>query len=124
MFSNTTGNRNVAAGAGALVLNTTGDHNTALGNGAGRNLTTGSDNVDIANAGRAGESRTIRIGDNDQTATFIAGISGNNVPGPDRTVVVNANGQLGTAPAPRRPRHRSRRPSSGCSARSSGCASR
>ena len=97
LYSNTTGNRNVAAGAGAMVSNTTGDQNTALGDSAGRNLTTGSNNVDIANAGRAEEKRTIRIGDNDQTATFIAGISGNTLPGPDQTVVVNANGQLGTA---------------------------
>jgi hypothetical protein len=99
LYRNTIGNRNSAAGARALFSNTTGDHNTALGNGAGKNLTTGSNNVDIANAGRAEESRTIRIGDNDQTATFIAGISGNTLPGPDQTVVVNANGQLGTATA-------------------------
>ncbi len=97
LYRNTIGNRNSAAGARALFSNTTGDHNTALGNGAGQNLTTGSNNVEIANAGKAGESRTIRIGDNDQTATFIAGISGNTLPGPDQTVVVNANGQLGTA---------------------------
>jgi hypothetical protein len=44
--------------------------------GAGHRLTTRSRNIDIANKGRAGESETIRIGNNDvQTATLIAGIS-------------------------------------------------
>ena len=48
----------------------------------------------------AGESGTIRIGNNsNQTATFIAGISGTTLGGTPQPVVVKSNGQLGTAPA-------------------------
>jgi hypothetical protein len=66
-----------------------------LGFRAGSDLTTGDKNIDIGNAGLAGESGTIRIGRiQDQTATFIAGISGTAVVGD--TVVVDGNGQLGT----------------------------
>ena len=128
--ANTTGNSNVATGPDALLINTTGDNNVATGINAllnatgdeqrrprphaGKNLTTGSNNVDIANPGKAGESGTIRIGtDGTQTATFIAGISGTtSAPGP-------AGGRQrqtassGPRRQPRRPRHRSRRPSSG-----------
>ena len=97
LFSNTTGTANVATGRSALFANTTGSRNVALGPGAGENLTTGSNNVAIANAGRAGESGTIRIGGNGQSATFIAGIRGTALSG--QPVVVNSSGQLGTAPA-------------------------
>ena len=83
------------------LRNTTGDNNVAIGQSAGQNLTTGSDNVAIANPGQAGESGAIRIGtDGTQTAAFIAGISGEPVPGKDRVVRINAQGQLGTAPGP------------------------
>ena len=83
------------------LLNTTGSRNVALGlKRRAKNLTTGSNNVDIANAGKAGEAGTIRIGTADkQTATFIAGISGTTLGGAAQPVVVNSNGQLGTAPA-------------------------
>ena len=64
-----------------------------------RTLTSGSDNVAIANAGKAGESGTIRIGGTSQTATFIAGISGTTLGGATQPVVVNSAGQLGTATA-------------------------
>ena len=100
MFGNTTGDGNVAIGREALSSNPTGSANVALGTNAGQNLTTGSDNVDIANAGKAGESGTIRIGTNNkQTATYIAGISGMTLGGAAQPVVVKSNGQLGTAPA-------------------------
>ncbi|MEO5719836.1 MAG: tail fiber domain-containing protein [Chthoniobacterales bacterium] len=93
---NNTGSNNTANGAFALYANTTGNNNTALGNSAGALLTTGNFNIDIANEGVAGESSTIRIGAaGDQTATFIAGISGATVAG-GVTVVIDANGQLGT----------------------------
>jgi hypothetical protein len=60
-------------------------------------LTTGSNDVDIANAGRAGESGTIRIGTaGKQTATFLAGASGTSISA-GAPVVVNAAGKLGTA---------------------------
>ncbi len=71
-----------------------------MGKAAGTNLTTGSSNIDIANAGVAGEGRTIRIGTKGtQAAAYLAGVSGATIPGPTKAVVVNANGQLGTAPA-------------------------
>ena len=76
--------------------NTTGSFNVALGNMAGHNLTTGSNNIDILNQGVAGESQTIRIGQQgNQKTTFIAGIFGTTVSG--SSVVVNSNGRLGVA---------------------------
>jgi uncharacterized coiled-coil protein SlyX len=93
---NATGSFNTANGLRALFSNTTGNLNIAVGAEAGANLTTGSGNIDIGNAGVAGESNTIRIGDQgNQTATFIAGISGTAVTG--TAVVVDGNGQLGVA---------------------------
>jgi hypothetical protein len=95
LFSNTSGISNTANGNGALLENTTGSYNIALGYNAGTNLTTGDLNIDIGNAGVTDESGTIRIGTaGNQTATFIAGISGTPVVGD--TVIVDANGQLGT----------------------------
>jgi hypothetical protein len=97
--ANTTGHDNLAVGRKALD-NATGNSNIALGFGAGQNLTTGSDNIDIANQGKTGEQRAMRIGTKgDQTRTFIAGISGRTVSGTGQPVVVNAQGQLGTASA-------------------------
>jgi hypothetical protein len=71
-----------------------GSENIALGSQAGIGLTNGSSNIYIGNQGVAEESFTIRIGSNNQAFTFIAGISGTPVVGD--TVVVNADGQLGT----------------------------
>jgi hypothetical protein len=71
-----------------------GSENIALGSHAGIGLTNGSSNIYIGNQGVAEESFTIRIGSNNQAFTFIAGISGTPVVGD--TVVVNADGQLGT----------------------------
>ena len=95
VYSNTTGYENTATGVSALSRNTTGSDNIALGYLAGSNLTTGSNNIDIGNNGVGGEANTIRIGSTGtQSATFIAGISGTAVAG--NSVVVDANGQLGT----------------------------
>src|SRR5207247_10312292 len=91
LYSNTTGYGNTASGLQALYSNTTGGNNIALGYAAGVNLTTGDYNIDIGNYGVAGEGHTIRIGDANQTVTFIAGISGTAVSG--ATVVVDSNGQ-------------------------------
>jgi trimeric autotransporter adhesin len=67
-----------------------------LGTNAGVNLTTGEFNIDIGNEGVADEGNTIRIGTvGTHAATFIAGISGTAVVGDP--VVVDADGQLGTA---------------------------
>lgn len=98
--SNTTGSYNTAVGYGALNLNTTGGRNIAVGNLAGHYLT-GTENIAIGNAGIAGESRTIRIGDSNQWATYIAGISGRSSPG-GIGVFVNGDGKLGTTLSSRR----------------------
>jgi Chaperone of endosialidase len=96
LFHNTTGAGNTAVGFHALVNNSNGSSNIALGLNAGTNLTTGSNNIDIGNSGAGGESNTTRIG-SVQVRTFIKGISGVGVTG--TAVVVNAAGQLGTAPS-------------------------
>src|SRR5262249_20855734 len=91
-----TGGYNTATGLAALLNNTTGNNNIAIGYAAGINLTTGSNNIDIGSAGAAGEATTIRIGTPEvHTATYIAGINGATVPG-GVTVVVDADGHLGT----------------------------
>jgi hypothetical protein len=96
LLNNTTGNDNTATGFSALISNTTGSQNVALGFKAGIDITTGDRNIDIGNPGHAGESNTIRIGRiQDQTATFIAGISGATVP-TGVAVIVDADGHLGT----------------------------
>ena len=97
LTSNTTGERNTASGDGALAFNTTGSSNITLGFEAGLNLTTGSNGIYIGNDGEEGESSTTRIGDSDQTRTFISGIRGvttgiNNA----LAVLIDGNGQLGT----------------------------
>jgi hypothetical protein len=98
LFTNMEGMNNVATGNRALFSNTTGNSNVAIGPEAGSNLTSGSNNVAIANNGVAGESGTIRIGtDGTQTAAFIAGVSGTQIPGKTRVLRINADGQLGTA---------------------------
>ncbi len=57
---------------------------------------TGSNNIDIGNAGVAGESASIRIGNpNVQTSTFIAAIYGKTVAN-GVGVIINPTGQLGT----------------------------
>ncbi len=107
---------NTAVGAGALAATTTGGGNTAVGLDAGRFVTTGTGNVFVgASAGSAlngaesndimighpgnvGVSNMIRIGDNAvHTDTRIAGINGIAIAGPATSVIINANGQLGTS---------------------------
>jgi trimeric autotransporter adhesin len=95
----TTGKFNTALGAAALEGNTTGESNIAVGINAGQKLTTGDNNIDIGNEGVAAEANSIRIGSADQTATFIAGISGANVAGGD-PVFILSNGKLGTVNPP------------------------
>ena len=110
--NNTTGTNNTAVGWSALVNNTDGGFNAAFGNqtftnltsgsgnvaigaGAGTDLTTGDGNIYIGNPGVTTETATIRIGVPEHGAAFIGGISGTAVVGD--TVMVDANGQLGTA---------------------------
>src|SRR6267154_4067577 len=109
------GNENTAIGVSALSFNASGNQNTAVGFKSLYNLSQGNNNIalgyeagyyvggmysqndnniEIGNMGVFEDNNTIRIGDV-QTATFIAGISGTAVVGD--AVVVDANGQLGTA---------------------------
>jgi hypothetical protein len=96
--SNTTSFNNTAIGANALI-NSTGAVNIALGINAGANLTTGDNNIYIGNLGVDGESNTIRIGGDtgagSQTATYIAGISGQTASG-GVAVFIDSDGKLGT----------------------------
>jgi Chaperone of endosialidase len=108
-------NFNTALGRRAL-FRTQGDQNTGLGFFTGSNLNGGTNNIYIGNVGPVPigtESNTIRLGTETatvatigsppveshvmpaHTATFIAGITGTPVTGDP--VVVDANGQLGTA---------------------------
>jgi Chaperone of endosialidase len=100
--NNITGNENTACGLFALQ-NNTGSGNTALGANAGNNLTTGANNIDIGLdvVGVAGESNTIRMGNNDITDAFIRGISGTTVASGD-AVFVASNGHLGTITSSKR----------------------
>ena len=102
LWKNTSGGKNVATGKSALGQNTTGYSNIAVGDLAGYNLTTGNDNIDIGNPGVADEGGTIRIGSSKQTKTFIAGITGVTTAAAAVPVLVDANGQLGTASSSRR----------------------
>jgi hypothetical protein len=103
LLNNVTGHSNTANGAFALFNNTSGDSNIALGNSAGLLRTTGNFNIDIGNPGLAGESNTIRIGNNQHTRTFITGIRGvttgnaNAIP-----VLIDSLGQIGTLSSSRR----------------------
>ncbi len=120
LLSNTSGQRNTASGFDALLENTTGIRNTAVGVNAlrhttasdniavglnaGIDLTTGANNIAIGNRGEAGEANTIRVGSAVQTQTFIAGINGAMVNN-GVTVLINADGQLGTVVSSARYKH-------------------
>ena len=68
-----------------------------MGYGAGDLLTTGDNNIVIGSRGTAGESNTIRIGDQAvHSAAFVAGINGVDK-STGKSVFVDAAGQLGTA---------------------------
>ncbi len=118
LFSNTTGVSNTASGVLALGGNTTGFQNTAIGafalqnnRGGSGNIafgfragreTTGNNNITIGNRGAAGDTGVIRIGDV-QTRAFIAGIRGVTTVNTDAiNVMVDSDGQLGTASSSRR----------------------
>ncbi len=103
LVANETGGNNTAVGMLALVSNVSGSDNTAIGHRAGMSAT-GSDNVYINNLGVIGESNTTRIGNaGDHGRTFIAGIRGVTTGLADAiSVLVDANGQLGTVSSSRR----------------------
>jgi len=93
------GDNNTAIGGGALSGLTNGTGNIALGYGAGAAISTGNNNIHIGNGGVNGEANVIRLGNETHTAAFIAGVSGTSVSNAT-AVVVDANGQLGTAAIP------------------------
>ncbi len=107
MIFKTTGDFNTAVGALTLGsinnVETTGDNNIAVGYRAGANLMTGSDNIYIGHEGAETESGTTRIGDGDQTRTFISAIRGVTTDTADAIAVyVDSSGQLGTVSSSRR----------------------
>ena len=113
LFSNTDGDSNGAVGFNALGSNADGLQNNAMGFDAMADNISGSGNVAIGDSAGAGvegsfniyigwavtpgvnEDNTIRIGDTDDAACFIGGISG--VPVTGDLVAVDGNGQLGSA---------------------------
>ena len=100
LFSNTSGSSNIAIGTDSLGHNVSGGANTVVGGTAGDNIVTGSNNTYIgADAGGpADESNTIRIGNTNNSACFIAGIAG--AFNPTDTVKIDpATGQIGDQPS-------------------------
>jgi len=83
-------------GFDAMADNISGSGNVAIGDSAGAGVE-GSFNIYIGwqVTPGANEDNTIRIGDTDDAACFIGGISG--VPVSGDLVAVDANGQLGSA---------------------------
>jgi trimeric autotransporter adhesin len=98
--ANVSSDANIAVGSGALAK-ARGRRNIALGPDAGANVSgVRSDNIEIGNRGLGTDAATTRIGtQGTQTRAFMAGITGTSIPGPTQAVVVNADGQLGTATA-------------------------
>lgn len=68
-----------------------GSGNAAMGD-ANRNSR---HNIDTGNQGAAGDANTLRIGDGNQSKTFISGIAGVTLAGGGSQVVINSSGQLG-----------------------------
>jgi hypothetical protein len=106
LIANVDGIWNTVVGAASLFTNISGNFNTAVGVQAGFNIT-GSGNIDIGQGvvGVAGESNTIRIGDNlnGTGLCFVGGITG--VTGANFTDLVLLDpltGQLGDLPSSER----------------------
>jgi hypothetical protein len=120
LFANVDGDSNNAVGFNSLGANVDGLFNNVVGFDAMADNVSGAGNVAVGDSAGAGvegdfniyigafagpapspapvaESETIRIGDVFNTACFVGGISGVAVTGDP--VVVDANGQLGVAPA-------------------------
>jgi hypothetical protein len=98
---NTTAYLNTAYGSSALLDDTTGFDNIGIGFDGGENIGSGSYNIEIGNVGASSDANTIRIGiEGTQTATYIAGISGESVASGAQIVYVDSTGKLGTTLAP------------------------
>jgi len=97
------GDNNVALGKNVLNGILTGSNNLAAGTDAGSSLTaTDSSNILLSNVGSAGLNNTIMIGTDgsgagQQDTTFIVGIHGVTPAGATQSVIIDANGQLGSA---------------------------
>jgi hypothetical protein len=100
-LSNTTGDRNIAVGRGAL-FNNSGADNIALGDGAGLEVTAGNNKMDIGNSDGAGESNTIRIGNSQHTAIYIDGAAGQTVGAGGATCYIHNDAKLGVFLSARR----------------------
>jgi len=98
----TTGSHNIGIGGSAYAALVSGSYNVAIGSGCGNALTTNdSDNLLIHNPGTVGDNNTIRIGtqgtgNKQQNSCFIAGIHGVTPGGATETVIIDANGELGS----------------------------
>lgn len=112
LYSETTAQWNVAAGYQSLYNTATGWGNVGIGSFAGENITTGSNNIaiglnagyynstgnyniEIGHQGLSTDSGVIRIGDNNQSSFYAAGINGVTVSG-GIPVYINSSGQMGT----------------------------
>jgi hypothetical protein len=95
LYSNENGGGNTAVGANAL-FGVTNNNNTGIGWGAGEGVG-GSNNIEIGfNVGAVADNNTIRIGNSNETSTFITGIYGESVITPNYLVCVDSAGKLGT----------------------------
>lgn len=98
----TDGSGNCFLGYGAGGVLDDGDLNVLLGEGAGSNYTTAeSSNICLSNDGVILDDNTIRIGTQgagagEQDSCFIAGIHGVTPGAATQTVIVDANGELGS----------------------------
>jgi hypothetical protein len=106
LVANTEGVSNTAVGWGALLNNQTGNNNTAIGVRAGQNIP-GDNNICIGSQvfGVAGETNTIRIGDNltAYSACYIGGIRGQSVdPGTAHSVLIDSQSKVGSLNSARR----------------------
>jgi hypothetical protein len=101
LSANSTGTNNTAAGYNALRF-ATGSSNVAVGASAGQNLIGGDNNIYLGNTGTAGDSAIIRIGAvGTQGKAFIAGVRNVTTGASAIPVVIDTNGQLGTASSSR-----------------------
>ncbi len=97
LVATTFGGYNTAVGRDALSGNTGGGQNIAIGQLAGSAVTTGNWNIHIGNQGVSGDGNTIRVGDNNHSRAFVAGIRGVTTGANNAiNVVIDGNGQLGT----------------------------
>ena len=97
-----TGSGNSAFGTVAMASKTSGNNNTAIGQGAGSLLIEGDGNLYADSMGSSYESNTIRIGNSNHHATYLAGVSGVTTGLSGAAVLVDGNGQLGTISSSRR----------------------